>query len=295
MAERIEGLWVALPTPLQDDSSVDHATLVRHSQRMLREGCDGLVPFGTTGEGPSFSAAERIGAVEALLAAGILPGQIALGVGCPAVPDMVALTRSALGLGLQHVLALPPFFFRDATPAGIEDAFAAMIDRVADARLRLTLYHIPQVSGLGVPAGALAGLRARYGELVAGVKDSSGVFADFQAFRAAAPEAAITVGSEADIGRAMASGGAGTICGMVNLAPRLVRAMFTDQDAEGPMRRAVALIEGAFVPTLKSVVAAQSGAAGWSRVRPPLRAADPALGERIARTLHTMQTPVSAA
>jgi 4-hydroxy-tetrahydrodipicolinate synthase len=57
------------------------------------------------------------------------------------------------------------------------------------------------------------------------------------------------------------------------------------------MRRAVALIEGSFVPVLKSVLAAQTGEAGWSRVRAPLRAADDAVGQRIARALASLEVP----
>jgi 4-hydroxy-tetrahydrodipicolinate synthase len=291
MTDRIEGLWVAMPTPLLADGAVDHALLVRHGQQMLQDGCDGLVPFGTTGEGTSFSSSERLRATQALLDAGIAPGQIALGVGYPSVPDTVALTREALALGLQHVLVLPPYFFRDAPAEGIEDAFAAVVDGVGDARLRMTLYNIPQVSGVAVPPRAVANLRARYGQQIAGVKDSSAEFAQFEAYRAAAPDVAVTVGNEADINRAVAAGGAGTICGMVNLTPRLVKAMFKDSSADTAMRRAVSLIEGQFIATMKSILAAQTGEAGWSRVRAPLRAVDPAVGQRIAKALQQQQSP----
>jgi 4-hydroxy-tetrahydrodipicolinate synthase len=285
MSDVISGLWVALPTPLTEAGLVDHAALVRHAQWLLTEGADGFVPFGTTGEGTSFSAAERLATVEAMLAAGIDAGRIGLGAGFPALPDAVALTRSALSLGLRHVLLLPPYFYRDVTAQGIEDAFASVIDAVGDDRLRVTLYHIPQTSGVGVPASAAAALRARFGTLVAGLKDSSGDYPQFQAFRAAAPEIAVTVGNEPDIGRAVKAGGAGTICGMANIAPGLVRAMFTDPDAAGPMAEATGQMKGPFVPTLKAVLAAQTGEAGWLRVRAPLRSADPAVGARIAQVL----------
>ena len=130
---------------------------------------------------------------------------------------------------------------------------------------------------------------------LAGVKDSSGEFAQFQAFRAAAPEVAITVGSEADIGRAVAEGGTGTICGMVNVAPRLVQAMFTEPAGGGAaMRRAVALIEGQFIADPQEHHRGPDGRGGLVRVRPPLRAADPAVGQRIARALQELHAPEPA-
>jgi 4-hydroxy-tetrahydrodipicolinate synthase len=291
MTGAIGGLWVALATPLDAGGGVDQAVLTRHARWLLGQGCDGLVLFGTTGEGTSFSAAERLASAEALLGAGIAPERIGLGAGYPAIPDSIALTRQALGLGLRHVLLLPPYFYRDVGTQGIEDAFSAVLDGVGDDRLRATLYHIPQVSGVPVPAETAARLRARYGRVVAGVKDSSGDFTHFQSFRAAAPEVAVTIGNEADIGRALAAGGAGTICGMANLVPQMVRAMFTDPDAAEPMREAIALITDPFVPALKAALAALTGEPAWARVRAPLRPADAAQGERVAAGVRKLQVP----
>ena len=274
MTEAIRGFWVASATPLTSDGSVDSAKLAAHAKQLFSKGVDGVVLFGTTGEGTSFNVGERVATVEALLKAGVAADRIGIGGGFPAISDSIALTSAVLGLGLRHVLFLPPYFDRSVTPAGIEDAFAAIIDRVADDRLRAVLYHIPQVSGVAIPTSVAANLRKRYGKTVAGLKDSSGDFKQFQAFRVAAPELAITVGNETDIARAIAGGGAGTICGMANIAPELVKAMIDGKDVEARMQAAVDIVlkTPSFLPTLKAILAAQTGDAGWLRVRPPLRA-----------------------
>lgn len=289
MSDVITGLWVAMATPLDATGAVDHAALAKHGRWLLDQGCDGLVPFGTTGEGTSFSAAERLGATEALLRAGVPTGQIALGTGCPAIPDTVSLTREAMALGLTHALILPPYFYRDAPEEGLEDAFAAIIDGVGSDRLRLCAYHIPQISGVPVPAAALARLRTRYGRIVAGVKDSTGDFASFMAFRQAAPDVGALVGAEPLIARALAEGGVGTICGMANLVPKLVRDMFTNPDAAPRMQAACdTLTGGHFLSNLKAALASTTGDATWRAVRPPLRAANPTRGAAIANTLATL-------
>ena len=274
MTDAISGFWVASATPLTAAGAVDHTKLAGHALRLFKQGVDGVVLFGTTGEGTSFSIAERLATVEALLTSGVAADRIGLGGGFPAISDAIALARSALGLGLKHVLMLPPYFDRGVTAEGLEDAFAAVIDAVADDRLRVTLYNIPQVSGVAVPASVAASLRRRYGALVAGVKESSADFKQFRAYRAAAPELAITVGNETDIARALAEGGAGTICGMANVVPGLVKAMIDNSpDAEGRMRAAIDAIADtpSFTAALKAVLAAQTGDSGWLRVRPPLR------------------------
>lgn len=66
----ISGLWAASATPVEPDGSVDHAALAAHARRLIQRGCDELVLFGTSGEGSSFSIAQRLAATEAVLRAG---------------------------------------------------------------------------------------------------------------------------------------------------------------------------------------------------------------------------------
>ena len=278
MGDVIEGHWVAAATPLGADGAVDEVRLAEHASALIAEGCDGVLLFGTTGEGTSFAAAERLSAIRALLRHGIPASRIALGIGMPALPDAIALARQALALGLTHMLALPPYFYRDVTAEGLTEAFSVLIDGIHNPRLRLTLYNIPQVSGVAVPPATAAALRERHGVLVAGIKDSSGSFDSVLAYRRAMPALAILVGHEPDIARAMQAGAAGTICGLSNIAPHAVQAMF-DGDAALPVMTAIAgLIRGPFVPALKSIMAAQRGDDAWRRVRAPLVAAPAGYG-----------------
>jgi 4-hydroxy-tetrahydrodipicolinate synthase len=294
MTEAIRGFWVASATPLATDGSVDSLKLAAHAKQLFGKGVDGVVLFGTTGEGTSFNVSERISTIEAVLRAGVPAERIGIGGGFPAISDSIALTRAALGLGLRHVLLLPPYFDRSVTPEGIEDAFAAIIDGVADDRLRAYLYHIPQTSGVAIPTTVAASLRKRYGKVVAGLKDSSGDFKQFQAFRAAAPELAITVGNEADIARAIAAGGAGTICGMANVVPELVKGLVEGKDVEARMQAAIDVVlkTASFTATLKAILAAQTGDAAWLRVRPPLRASSD--GAALKRKIDELTAPATA-
>lgn len=287
MPDAITGLWAAATTPTDAAGAIDHAALVRHAQHLLHDGCDGVVLFGSCGEGPSFSIAERLAAAEAVLRAGVAPSHVALGTGCPAIADTVALTKGMLALGVTRALLLPPYYFAGVSPEGIEDAFATVFDRVADPRLSACLYHIPQVCGVAVPAAVLGRLRARYGATVSGVKDSSGDFNAFLAFRAAAPDVASLVGDERLIVRALAAGGKGTICGMANLVPALLRRLFSDASVQGAIEQACAPIDG--IPLLKAVLAAMTGEAIWRNVRPPLRAADAVAAARVAALLEALE------
>ena len=294
MTDCIRGLWSAMATPLDADGLVDHAALARHGKFLLDNGCDGLVPFGTTGEGTSFSAAEKLAAVETLLKAGVPADKIALGTGSPAITEAISLTRDMMGLGLVHAMILPPYYYRDVTAEGIEDAFAAIIDGVGSDRLRVTAYHIPQVSGVETPAVALGRLRRRYGAVMAGVKDSTGDWNSFLRFREEAPDIGTLVGSEVLIARALDAGGVGTICGMVNIVPDLVRSMFHGHGGTAAMQAACGQIESPFIAVMKSILAAQTGDAAWRTMRAPFRAVDASIGMRKAQALAAIRQPRAA-
>ena len=72
-------------TPVTPTGLLDEALFSEHAAMLLRRGVDGLAPFGTTGEGQSFSVAQRRAGLEALLAAGIPPSKIVPATGCAAL------------------------------------------------------------------------------------------------------------------------------------------------------------------------------------------------------------------
>ena len=70
-------------------------------------------------------------------------------------PDTVALTQKAMEIGAAGVLMLPPFYYKPVTDEGLFDAYSAVIDPIADNRLRIYLYHIPQISGVPITFGLI--------------------------------------------------------------------------------------------------------------------------------------------
>jgi len=273
----LKGLWCATLSPLDGRGALDAARLAAHAQRLFSAGVDGIAPFGTTGEGQSFSVGERRAGLDALLAAGIAPHRILAATGCAALPEAIELTRHAVSAGCAGTLVLPPFFFRDVSDEGIYEAYARVIDGVADDRLRLYLYHIPQVSGVGISVAMLSRLAAAYPAIVAGVKDSSGDLDNSRALVSALPRLSIFVGHEPHLPALRKLGGAGTVCGVANLYPRLMRRLY-DRSLEPDPGEDLALIErflGAIMQfpifgALKSLQAELSGDPSWLALRAPL-------------------------
>jgi 4-hydroxy-tetrahydrodipicolinate synthase len=272
-SQRVRGLWCATLTPLDRDGRVDAARMAAHVRLLLGQGVDGVAPFGTTGEGTSFSVAERRSGLDALLAGGITAGRIVAGTGAAAISDAVELTRHAIGVGVFRCLVVPPFFFKEVPDDAVFAFFAGLIDSVNDPRLRLYLYHIPQFSGVPIRPAVVARLAEAFPGVVAGVKDSAGEWSNTEQLLARAPALDILVGHEPHLPRLMRAGGAGTICGVANVYPGVVRALLARDVAredEARIQRFIdVLFRFPFLPAFKAIKSAQIGDAGWRAVRAP--------------------------
>src|ERR1700733_2463197 len=113
MATRLNGLWTATLTPVDKSYHCDVGRLLAHCRRLIEFGCDGIALFGTTGEGPEFSAGERMRVFDALMAAGFPAGKLIVSASAASLGDSIELARQATRANAAGVLLMPPFFFRD--------------------------------------------------------------------------------------------------------------------------------------------------------------------------------------
>jgi 4-hydroxy-tetrahydrodipicolinate synthase len=271
-------LVVAIATPLTPGLDPDHGRLAARARALLAAGCDGIALFGTTGEGAVLAAEDRLGALDALLAAGLPPERLIVSVGGAAIPDVARLAAHATDAGVDGVLLMPPSIYRDGIT---EDAafryYDAVIARVARPRLRLYLYHFPAISGVPITPQVIRRLDERHPGVVAGVKDSGGD-ADFTLDLVRRfSHLSVFTGSETHLPDLVAEGCRGAICGLANVMPRFLRALLDaptafDRRAFLPALRAADAIlsRRPFVPSAKAVLADALADPEWRRVVPPL-------------------------
>jgi 4-hydroxy-tetrahydrodipicolinate synthase len=276
-----QGVFCAALTPLDVELMPDHARFVAHCRYLLSEGCDGIAMLGTTGEANSFSVSERTSLLEAVVRDGIAPNRLLPGTGVAALSDTIALTRHALSVGVDTVVMLPPFYYKGVTDDGVYASYSEVVQRIGDARLRIVLYHIPQMSMQPISHALIERLRAAYPATFLGIKDSSGDFANMTAMVERFPGFAVLTGADPLLLPLLRNGGAGCITATSNLIARdlaYVYRHFRDRDDDATLAAAQARIvkarelvsRFAQMPSLKAVVAERTGHAGWQRLRPPL-------------------------
>jgi len=269
-------------TPFNDDLSVAEGLYLDHAAWLIDQGCAGLAPFGTTGEALSVGIDERVGLLEKLCGR-VAPARLIPGTGLTSLPDTARLTRHAVDMGCAGAMTLPPFYFKGVPEDGLFEYFARLIDAVDRAALRIYLYHIPQVSGVGIPPALTARLHAAFPGTVIGIKDSSGDWSNTEALLAI-DGLIVYPGQELTAIEADALGAPGCISATANLNPAGIARLIAGIQAGSPdhaLNEAVhafrkCLAAAGPIPGQKALLAHWTGDARWANVRPPLRPlADP--------------------
>lgn len=296
------GVFAAVLTPLNPDLSVNATRMVDHCRWLLKNGCHGLAVLGTTGEANSFSVDERMAIIDALIDGGIAGGTLMPGTGCCSIPDTVALTRHAVENGASRVLMLPPFYYKGVSDDGLFAAYSEVIDRVGDSRLKIYLYHFPQMSSVPISYGLIERLLARYPDVIAGMKDSSGDYDNMAGAAKRFPGFGVLTGSDEFLAPLLRDGGTGCITAVANIASGLARDVYTawesgDAAVMDRAQRDLNAVQKAvyaypLFAGLKDIMARHVGDRAWRTVRPPLVALDDnqsaGLADRLAATSYTL-------
>jgi 4-hydroxy-tetrahydrodipicolinate synthase len=205
---------VALLTPFGPDGLPDRAALRAHVEYLVEERVDGLMPCGTTGEGPLLSEAEVASTVASVVEAarGRIP--VLAHVGRADTSATVRLARRALADGADGVSAVVPYYY------ALEDAqivahYRALID-VAGG-VPAYAYTIPARTGNELSVEAARSL-ARDG--LAGVKDSTKSFERHREYLETG--LAVLMGSDGMVAQALAAGAAGCVSAVANVRPDLL-------------------------------------------------------------------------
>lgn len=267
----LSGVLAPVLTPFDRDLNPDRDLFLRHCKDLLEQGCSALAIFGTTSEANSLSVEEREALFDHLLANGVPASRLLPGTGCCALTDTVRLTRKAAQAGCAGVLMLPPFYFKNVSDEGLYQSFAQVIERVPAARVYL--YHIPQFTHVPIPVPVIQRLRARFGDAVAGLKDSSGDFEYTRSVLKGVPRFEVFVGSEKLLLKNLREGGAGCITATANVNAAAIARAFRERtdEAQASIDGVRAIFESLpLIPGLKEAMARRTGIASWRRVRPPL-------------------------
>ncbi|NUK04698.1 4-hydroxy-tetrahydrodipicolinate synthase [Streptomyces lunaelactis] len=214
----------AMITPFTDSGELDLGGARKLADRLVADGCDGLVLNGTTGESPTTSDAEKTALVRAVVEAVGDRASVVTGVGSADTRHTVELARSAEAAGADGVLVVTPYYSRPP-----QAAVEAHFRRVADAvGIPLMLYDIPGRTGTRIEPDTMLRL-AGHPRIVA-VKDCAYDLLGSTKVIARTSLAYYSGCEELNL-PLYAVGGTGFVSTVANVAPRQLRAVLDAYDA----------------------------------------------------------------
>ena len=162
-----KGSNVALVTPFKNDK-LDDDTYIKLIHFHIKNGTNGLVPAGTTGESPTLSHNEHERVIELCVteSKGKLP--VFAGTGSNSTEEAISLTTHAEKIGADGALIVTPYYNKP-TQEGLYQHYKAINDRCG---IPILIYNIPGRSVIDMSVDTMA----RLYELknIIGVKDATG-------------------------------------------------------------------------------------------------------------------------
>ncbi len=162
-----KGSNVALVTPFKNDK-LDDETYIKLIHFHIKNGTNGLVPAGTTGESPTLSHKEHERVIELCVkeSAGKLP--VFAGTGSNSTEEAISLTSHAEKIGADGALVVTPYYNKP-TQEGLYQHYKAINDKCG---IPIIIYNIPGRSVIDMSVDTMAKLYEL--KNIVGVKDATG-------------------------------------------------------------------------------------------------------------------------
>ncbi len=210
-----KGSNVALITPFKNNQ-LDVDCYIKLIHFHLKNGTNGLVPAGTTGESPTLNHKEHEQVIEICIkeAKGKIP--IIAGTGSNSTEEAISLTKHAEKAGADGALVVTPYYNKP-TQEGLYQHYKAINDNTS---LPIIIYNIPSRCVIDMSVDTMA----RLFELknIAGVKDATGDLNRLdQTIKKLGPEFIQLTGEDGLAFEFNKRGGVGIISVTANIAPKL--------------------------------------------------------------------------
>jgi N-acetylneuraminate lyase len=287
-------LIAAAHTPLDESGGLSLDPVARQAAHLKATGVDGVLVAGSTGEGPSLTGAERRRLAERWMEVG--EGlRVLVHVGHQSPREARDLARHAAGSGAQAIYAAPPSWFPIESAEILAETCAVIAEGAPD--LPFVYYHIPALSGVGIPMARFLAIARERIPSFAGVKYTHLDPDDFRAcVRDHGAEVRLLWGCDEVLLTGLELGAHGAVGSTYNFAAPLYRKLIAahergdTDEARGLQLRSALLVEtlsrhgyAAAAKTLMKLLGVDCGP-----VRPPLPALGPggeaALRQEVERT-----------
>ena len=215
-----KGIYAASMTIINKDLSVNIDSTIEHSERLIQQGCHGVVIGGSTGMSQLISSKEKRKLIEKMSASKFIDNFI-FGTGANSINENVQLMKHCIQNGINKFLIMPSAYYK-YNDDGAYAFYANIIERVPQSEI--ILYNFSKLSGYSFSIKIIEKLVKDFEKQIVGIKDS-----DYQVYdKIKIPNFMIFPGSETKLLKGLELGNSGIISAICNVTAPLARKVYDD-------------------------------------------------------------------
>lgn len=175
-------LMTALITPFKEDLSVDYKGIQELALKLVKEGSQGLVVCGTTGESPTLSITEKLGLISAVKEAVGNSGTVIAGTGTNSTADSIDMTVEAEKAGADGIMLVVPYYNKP-NQEGLYEHYKNCAEATS---LPVIMYNVPGRTGVNMLPETV--LRLSQLPNIIGIKEAGGNLDQVSTLKTLLPE-----------------------------------------------------------------------------------------------------------
>ena len=165
----INGIYAATLSLLNDDLGLDINKTISHAEKIIDNGCHGVVFFGSTGQSQLISLTDKINLINNLSSSSY-KDKFIIGTGLNSLGDTISLMKISKSIGFNKFLIMPPAYYKYHDEE-VFNFYSNIIKVVVDCNI--ILYNFEKLSGYKFSEDLVYKLVENFPNQIIGVKDSS--------------------------------------------------------------------------------------------------------------------------
>ena len=217
---KVNGIYAATMSIFGNDLSLNVKKTIEHGENLIKQGCHGVVFFGSTGQSQLIQISEKLNCINELSKSNF-KNQFILGTGLNSLNETINLMKISITLGFKRFLIMPPAYYK-YTDKNVLRYYSEIINNVPDCEI--ILYNFEKLSGYKFTIECVEQLARKFPSQIIGVKDSS--YNLFEKLKI--NNFSVLPGSELKLLKGLEIGCSGIITATCNVTATLSRKVFDD-------------------------------------------------------------------
>ena len=216
----LKGIFAASISILNDDLSLNNSKTIKHCEKLIDDGCHGVVVFGSTGQAQLISVSEKIKFLNQLCKSRY-KDKFIIGTGFNSLTETINFMKVSNSLLFKRYLIMPPAYYKYGH-TDVINFYSKIIETVSDCEI--VLYNFEKLCGYKFDVPTIKELVKKFPKQIIGIKDSTyNIFEELNL-----ENFSVLPGSEAKLIKGLKAGCSGIITATCNVTARLSRKVYDD-------------------------------------------------------------------